>query len=174
MASCSEQVPISRVETTVGNTTKKVISTKRPYEIKALKSLNTSPSDESHIKIAKISPLKVSPTKMCSTNLTFSKLTSPKSTLTRISPTTISTKSKYQTDTKNIKRDWEMEKVRKDLKKCQDELREEVEKRGVSSVGRNASERERGRLLAEIQRLGVSKRRLESALEAAQVYGWNR
>ena len=62
-----------------------------------------------------------------------------------------------------------MEKLRRNLQKCQDELREEVEKRGMSSAARTASEKDRSRLLNEIKQLGVSKRRLESALESSQV-----
>lgn len=64
-------------------------------------------------------------------------------------------------------KDKELDKLRKDLAKCQNELREEVEKRGQSSSARAAWDRERSRLLKETRELGVSKRRLESALEEA-------
>ena len=64
-------------------------------------------------------------------------------------------------------KDKELDKLRKDLAKCQNELREEVEKRGQSSSARAALDRDRARLLKEMRELGVSKRRLESALEEA-------
>ena len=152
---------------------KKVLSTKRPHEAKTSKIPCKSPS-----KIARVSPSKGTPTKGTPTKGTPTKDTPTKDTPTKDTPTKdTSAKGSSPPRTCNCRwaelankqRDSEMEKLRRNLQKCQDELREEVEKRGMSSAARTASEKDRSRLLNEIKQLGVSKRRLESALESSQV-----
>jgi len=58
-------------------------------------------------------------------------------------------------------------RLRDDLERCQNELREEVEKRGVSTSVRTGYEAERARLIKKVADLGAAKRRLEEALQSA-------
>ena len=78
-------------------------------------------------------------------------------------------KCKYEADTCKIskQKDQEIKKLKNDLAKCQDDLREEVTKRGLSTSARGAFELERTKLLLEIKDLGASKKRLEDALHSA-------
>lgn len=58
-------------------------------------------------------------------------------------------------------------RLKDDLERCQNQLREEVEKRGVSSSVRAGFDAERARLIQKVADLAGAKRRLEDALQSA-------
>lgn len=64
-------------------------------------------------------------------------------------------------------KDLEIKRLQRDLLKCQDELKEEIAKRGLSTSARSAFELERAKLLQEIKELTGAKKQLEDALRAA-------
>lgn len=64
-------------------------------------------------------------------------------------------------------KDLEIKRLQRDLLKCQDELKEEIAKRGLSTSARSAFELERAKLLQEIKELTSAKKQLEDALRAA-------
>ena len=64
-------------------------------------------------------------------------------------------------------KDQEVKKLKQDLARCQEELKEEVTKRGLSTSARGTFEKERNKLLQEVKELSVAKKQLESALAAA-------
>lgn len=64
-------------------------------------------------------------------------------------------------------KDKEVNKIKKDLAKCQDDLKEEIFKRGLSTSARAAFELERSKLLQEVKELSASKRQIEDALSSA-------
>lgn len=64
-------------------------------------------------------------------------------------------------------KDKEVTKIKKDLAKCQDDLKEEIFKRGLSTSARAAFELERSKLLQDIKELSASKKQIEDALSSA-------
>lgn len=58
-------------------------------------------------------------------------------------------------------------RLKDDLERCQNQLREEIEKRGVSSSVRAGFDAERARLIQKVTDLTGAKRRLEDALQSA-------
>lgn len=64
-------------------------------------------------------------------------------------------------------KDKEIKKLQKDLSRCQDELKEEIAKRGLSTSARGAFESERAKLLQEIKELTSAKKQLEDNLRKA-------
>lgn len=61
----------------------------------------------------------------------------------------------------------EIKRLQRDLLRCQDELKEEIAKRGLSTSARNAFELERAKMLQEIKELTNAKKQLEDALRSA-------
>lgn len=76
-------------------------------------------------------------------------------------------KGKLDADNKKVVKlkDQEIKKLKQDLIRCQDELKEEVTKRGLSTSARGTFELERNKLLQEVKELNASKKQLESALQ---------
>lgn len=58
-------------------------------------------------------------------------------------------------------------RLREDVERCRAELRDEIEKRGLSTSTRAAFDAERARLIEKVADLGAAKRRLEEALQSA-------
>lgn len=64
-------------------------------------------------------------------------------------------------------KDKEVTKIKKDLGKCQDDLKEEIFRRGLSTSARAAFELERSKLLQDIKELSASRKQMEDALSSA-------
>lgn len=64
-------------------------------------------------------------------------------------------------------KDREITKLRGDLARCQDELKEELSKRGLSTSARASFDTERQKLLQEVRDLQLAKRQLEERLTEA-------
>jgi len=78
-------------------------------------------------------------------------------------------KCKLEADMRKVAKlkDQEIKKLKQDLSRCQDELKEEVTKRGLSTSARGTFELERNKLLQEVKELNASKKQTESALQLA-------
>jgi len=78
-------------------------------------------------------------------------------------------KARVEADTARLVGRYErtVKRLSNDLDRCRNELREEIEKRGMSSTTRGGFETERCRLLAEVRDLKSAKRRLEETIESA-------
>ena len=76
---------------------------------------------------------------------------------------------RHEADTAKVvkQKEQEVKRLRRDLGRCQEELKEEVTKRGLSTSARGAFELERTRLLQELKELSASKKQLEDALRSA-------
>ena len=85
-------------------------------------------------------------------------------------------KCKYEADTCKIskQKDQEIKKLKNDLAKCQDNLREEVTKRGLSTSARGAFELERTKLLLEIKKTLAPQRSGWRTLCILPPKRWNR
>lgn len=77
-------------------------------------------------------------------------------------------KSRLEADTARLVGRYErtIKRLSSDLDRCRNELREEIEKRGMSSTTRGGFEAERSRLLTEVRDLKAAKRRLEETIES--------
>lgn len=78
-------------------------------------------------------------------------------------------KSRLEADMSRLAGRYErtVKRLSNDLDRCRNELREEIEKRGLSSTTRGGFENERCRLLTEVRDLKAAKRRLEETVESA-------
>ena len=78
-------------------------------------------------------------------------------------------KSRLEADTTRLVGRYErtVKRLSSDLDRCRNELREEIEKRGMSSTTRGGFEAERSRLLTEVRDLKAAKRRLEETVESS-------